>query len=103
MKKIRCCRTNISPKSFFTYCKKQCIKKGINLEDWVTYDNFADPLATGVWHICKHEELNESKRKLYKRFPFKYQCFLEDSYNFIIEFQFYDNKKCRGYLYLEEY
>lgn len=41
-------RTNITPKQFFTYCKKQLEKKGINLEDWVDFESWVDsfPLVT---------------------------------------------------------
>ena len=34
-------RTNISPKQFFTYCKNQMLKKGIDLEIWIDeYESF---------------------------------------------------------------
>ena len=35
-------RTNIPPKQFFTYCKKQSEKHGLDLESWLDFENWSN-------------------------------------------------------------
>lgn len=33
-------RNNISPKQFFAYCKNQLKNKGVDIENWVEFENW---------------------------------------------------------------
>ena len=106
MKKLYECeiqRTNITPKQFFTYCKNQLRKKGIDLESWVDeFENWENP-STPCNDTCKHEDWEEPQMEVCRLLPCDWQLFLQNTYNFIMEFDFWDNNTGNGYLYVIEY
>lgn len=95
-------RSNISPKQFFTYCKNQLEKKGINIENWVEYEDWISPIFT-YDSMSKHEDWEEPETEICKTKPYEWQLFLQKAYNFILEFDFWDENKGFGYLYIKEF
>ncbi len=95
-------RSNITPKQFFTYCKNQLSKKGIDIETWVEFENWENP-TTPCNSTSKHEDWEEPQTEVCKLQPYDWQLFLQNAYNLIIEFDFWDDKKGFGYLYIKEY
>lgn len=95
-------RNFVTPKQFFTYCKKQLNKKDIDIENWVEFENWENPIApcNNTW---KHEDWEKPQKEVCKLQPYNWQLFLQNSYNFIMEFDFWDENKGFGYLYIKEY
>lgn len=89
-------RRNISPRSFFTYCDKQMKKKcGVGLDCWL--DDYDD------WARESNGYNTRTEDEICKCLPYDVQMFARDGYNFIMEFQFDDDKKGYGYLYAVEF
>ena len=45
MYEIECQRTNVTPKEFFEYCRKQAAKKGLDIECWTDFEHWSNPLV----------------------------------------------------------
>lgn len=91
-------RTNITPKAFFGHVKRELKRKcGIDLAMWC--DNF------DAW--SKRDGLPSTNTRttteVCKTLPFEWQFFLQGAYNFILEFDFWDDKTGFGYCYIHEY
>ena len=89
--------------SFFSYCERFCEKHNIKLTDWIeSLEHFIEPLQK-----CnskdKHEDWEQPQTEICKMQPYEWQLFLQDNYNFIMEFDFMDKKSGHGYLYIVEY
>lgn len=100
-------RTNITPKAFFGYCKREVERRTggkLSLTNWL--DNYADwekPYQESEYHMNNHEEWGaDARREAIKVKPFDVQWYFEGSYNFIMEFDFWDEKTGFGYLYMVE-
>lgn len=97
-------RNNISPKQFFTYCKKQMEKRaGISIENWVEcFDDWAHPVSqsNNVW---THSDWDTPQKEISKTMPYDWQLYLGETYNFIMEFQFDDDNVGYGYMYAVEF
>ena len=102
MKECECTRYNITPKSFYNYCKNAAIKKGIDISGYTNFDEWANPSHPEEYHINKHEDWDEPKTETIKYMPYDMRIALQDCYNFIIEFNFDDDKKGQGYFYIKE-
>ena len=50
----------------------------------------------------KHLDWDDPKTEICKIQPYEMQFYLEGSYNFIMEFQFWDDKTGNGYLWMVE-
>ena len=96
-------RTNISPRQFFTYCKNQAEKKGTDLrmyiDEFELWENPIDP-CNDTW---THDDWDEPQREICKIQSFDYHLYLQNSYNFIMEFEFDTETKGHGYLYIVEF
>ena len=96
-------RNNISPKQFFTYCKNQLSKKGIDLGIWLdSYKDWTEPIAH-CNDAYNHEDWEEPQKEVCKTQPYNWQLFLQNTYNFIMEFDFCDDNRGFGYLYVCEF
>lgn len=104
MYEIEIQRTNISPKQFFTYCKKEMEKRtGTSLQVWC--DSFQE------WSSDKnecaletnHEDWEIPVKEICKTKAYEWQMFFGNAYNFIMEFQFDDENKGFGYLFAVEF
>ena len=95
-------RNNISPKQFFTYCKNQLKNKGIDIENWVEFENWESPI-TLCNMISNNEDWEKPQKEVCKILPYNWHLFLGETYNFIIEFDFWNENKGFGYLYVMEY
>ena len=111
MKKERYCveisRTNITPRQFFTYCRKEIERRTngtASLYDWIeTFDEWEQP-ATESNCNTKHPEYGaDAFHEICKIKSFDYHLFVEKTYNFIMEFDFWDDKTGFGYLFLVEW
>jgi hypothetical protein len=98
-------RQNVTPRQFWSYCKREIERRtggALHLSDWL--DNFGDwetPTCESKWHKDEHESWGEDARTEVIRYePFGCQWYLQGSYNFIMEFDFYDEKTGFGYLYM---
>lgn len=92
-----------SVNSFFEYCVKFCAKHNIKLTDWIeSLEQFESP---SQWCNDRnnHDDLEMPSREICKMQPYQWQIYLQDSYNFIMEFDFFDENCGHGYLYLVEY
>lgn len=98
-------RTNISPKQFYSYCKKQIVKRTGEdlLENWVEdYSDWSDTVNE-FFSESNHEDWEIPAREICKQKSFDWQLFLEKAYNFIMEFQFDTENKGTGYLFMVEF
>lgn len=99
-------RSNITPRQFFTYCKKQMEQRtGHKLTDWCeTYDDWSGasdmPESNDTW---EHEDWDEPALEVCKMKAFDWQFFLSRAYNFIMEFDFQDENHGYGYMYAVEF
>ncbi len=101
---VECTRHNVSPCQFYSYCKKQFLKKArIDLEMWIEYNDWFNPMSSEEYHVNKHEEWDKPLKEIIKIKPYEYQMYLQNTYNFIMEFNFDDDKKGDGYMYAVEY
>ena len=96
-------RSNITPKQFFSYCKKQAAKKGGDLELWIGEYELWEKPTDPCNDTLKHEDWETPQTEICKLQPYEYQLFLAGAYNFIMEFDFYDETKGFGYLFMVEY
>ena len=96
-------RRNITPKAFFNACDKAMKKKGASMDDWTTYEDWADESRTPHRNENEHEDWDDPRREICSMGPYKMQLFLARSYNFILEFDFDTNETGSGYLYLVEF
>ena len=103
MYEIECQRTNVTPKAFFEYCRKQAAKKGIDIEIWICYEDWVSPINKEELHTNEHKDWDNPLREKIKMMPYDTQYYLQNSYNFIMEFQFDTATKGYGYLYMTEY
>ena len=95
-------RTNITPRQFFTYAARMFERKtGEKLywvdsfEDWETPSCECDIRA-------KHEDWDTPQYEICRSKPFNFHFYLEGTYNFIMEFDFWDEKTGNGYMYAYE-
>ena len=95
-------RYNVTPRQFFTYCKKQLENKGFDIECWVEYESWINPNSpcNNTWN---HENEEDPYIEVCKIQPYDYQLFLSNAYNFIMEFEFDTDTKGYGYMYAMEY
>lgn len=101
---VECNRTNISPRQFFTYCKKRFEEKtGQRLDMWIdSFEDWENPIQKNnqeyinPWPRWDGDEDGPAK-EIIKTMPFDWQLFLAGSYNFIMEW--FDG---HGYMYVVE-
>lgn len=85
--------------TFYTYAEKMCKKHGIELRDWMeSLDQFINPLQK-----CNSRNNHDGMTEICKMQPYDWQLFLQNTYNFIMEFDFFDENSGHGYLYIVEY
>lgn len=91
-------RTNISPKQFFSHCRRTYEKKTGGKYFWIDSFDLWDnpPIRTNSRN--KHEDWDNPQLEICKVLPLEYQYYLEGEYNFIMEW--FDG---HGYMYLVEY
>ena len=93
-------RTNISPKQFFTYCKKEAARRTnglVDLEAWISFDEWVNPIqpCNDRWY---HDDWKPAAIEICKSEPYDVQWYLSNAYNFI--FEWFDG---HGYLYAVEF
>ena len=88
-------RTNISPKQFYTYCRKRMLEKtGHSITEWLDhYDNWANPIMPS-----NEVDWTSPCKEICKTMPYEWHLFLAGSYNFIMEWA-----DGRGYMYVIEF
>ncbi len=96
-------RNNVTPRQFFTYCRNQMQKKGLDIETWVDYEEWINPTVQEKAHINKHSDWDEPLTENVKIMPYDIHLYLQNTYNFMMEFEFDDDKVGHGYLYATEY
>lgn len=102
-KYVESMRHNITPRQFFTYCKKQAEKKGISLEDWISFDDWTDSSINIPFSRNDHEDWTPPQREEYKAVLLDWHVYLEGAYTFIFEFTYDDNESTGcGYMYIYE-
>lgn len=82
--------TSVTPEQFFIYCKNRLQKKGVDIENWINYENWKNPIAP-CNYMSAHEDWKEPQKEICILQPFNCQLFLENAYNFIMEFFWYCN------------
>lgn len=89
--KIEVNRWFASPKAFFNYARK---KLGEKADDCAyDYEQWANPIQKSSTR--EHDETCVLQ-------PFETHLYFKNSYNFIMEYDFYDDTHGFGYMYLEE-
>lgn len=89
-------RNNVSPKQFFSYCKKQFKKRtGIDFSWIESFEEWASPAYQS------HYSQSGIDTNIVK--PFEYHLFERCSFNFIMEFTFDEDNMGYGYMYAIEY
>ena len=93
-------RTNITPKAFWNHVNKLLDKHNIGM--WFdNFDSWANPCEQ-CNSRCKHEDWENPQYEICKSLPFEHHYFLEGAYNFIMEFEYYDDKRGHGYFFLKD-
>lgn len=90
-------RRNVSPREFWTYCNRESSRRlGFDLiADFVeSYDDFIDPAYPS--NVRTRDEYCVVQ-------PFNWHMYSRGAYNFIMEFEFDDEKRGHGYLYIVEF
>ena len=95
-------RNNVTPREFFSECKRAASRKGYDIEAYIEYDEWVNPSTPEPYHSVVHKDRQTSVREILKLQPYETQLYLEGSYNFILEFTFNDDKRGFGYMYLDE-
>lgn len=78
---VECQRTNVTPKAFYEYCRKQSNKKGLDIESWVEFDSWINPNSPEKYHINKHEDWEIPQIEGLGLMPYEWHLFLQNSYN----------------------
>ena len=98
MYECECNRTNISPKQFYSYCRKKLMEKaGVKITDWVYFEDWGAPIQQ-YYRTSKHEDWDEPAYEISRVMPFDYHLYLEGAYNFIMQWD-----DGHGYMYVIEY
>ena len=85
-------RSNVSPKQFFSYCKRQFEKKTGITFGWIeSFEEWASP-------AYQNSGIDSNIVK-----PYEYHLFERGSFNFIMEFTFDEDNMGYGYMYAIEY
>ena len=93
-------RRNVTPRQFYTYCKKQAEKKGITLEDWTTYNDWTDSAINNPYSRNYHEDWNQPKIEEHKAVFLDWHIYLQGEYTFTFEFTYDDNDSTTGWGYM---
>ena len=101
---VECQRNNVTPKEFFRYCKIKCKKQDLDIESWIEFDSWEEPtpLQRTEYHTNEHFDWEKPQRETIKIMPYDWQMALQNSYNFILEFEFDTETKGHGYFYVVE-
>ena len=99
-KHVECQRHNVTPRQFFTYCKKQAAKNGINLEDWMSYKDWTDSNVNNPYSSNDHDDWDFPKREAYKAVPYNWHFYLQGEYTFTFEFTHDNNDSTTGWGYM---
>lgn len=93
-------RNSMKPRAFFNYCKHLAESHGIDIHDWVSdFRTWGNPDTQ-----CDDEWNNDDGTKeICRTLPYNWQFYRSDSYNFIMEFEFYTETKGTGYMYIAEW
>lgn len=98
-------RRNVTPKEFYSYCQREFSRRTggqDGLGNWLDdYSTWSNPTIQGNTR-SNHEDWAEPKLEICKVMPFDFHQYLDGSYNFIMEFTFWDDKVGFGYLYAYE-
>ena len=87
-------RNNVTPRQFFSYCKRKMIGKGADITAWVdSYETWANPTAPEESHTNSHENWDVPLIETIKYMPDDMHLYLQNNYNFIMEFEFDEDKK----------
>ena len=92
-------RTGVSAKSFWNLANKKYEEKtGMTLEAWIdSFEDWKKPFQEFDIN-AKHEDWDEPLREVSHCHPFTYQVYLQNGYNFILEWD-----DGFGYIYVIEY
>lgn len=101
---VECTRHNVTPKEFYRYCQKRMESKGLSMDCFCdSYEVWANPIRYTERHTNRHEDWDEPRIEGICIMPFELQLYLEKGYNFILEFEFWDENTGSGYMYAMEY
>ena len=104
MYEFECQRRNVTPKTFFEYCRKQAEKKNIDITWWIDdFETWERPLLPEEYHVCKHEDWEVPLNESIKIMPYDLHLYFQNNYNIIMEFEFDTETKGHGYCYMMEY
>ena len=98
-------RNNMTPRAFFNHCRKLLHKAGNGAEGWLGDDDAYEHWSNNCikYNITSyHEDWDEPKHEHMHSEPFHIQYFFQGSYNFILEFEFDDEKRGHGYMFAVE-
>lgn len=99
---IEIMRTGVTPREFFSYCKREFLRRcpGESMDNWM--DDFREFCAPSA-EFNSHNRYDDGSYEICKAKPYDWQLFYSGAYNFIMEFNFDDDKRGWGYLYCIEY
>lgn len=100
---IEVTRKNVTPREFYNYCNSRFkTKTGDNLDMWVSYDYWIDE-SHRYYHKDQHADWDTPQVEVLKEYPYEVQYYVANTYNFILEFEFTDDRVGTGYMYVKEY
>ena len=75
----------------------------LDIESWTNFEDWINPISKEEYHKNDHKDWEIPQIEIIKYMPYDLQMFLQESYNFIMEFEFDTETKGHGYLYAVEY
>ncbi|MCD8214405.1 MAG: hypothetical protein LUC97_01970 [Clostridiales bacterium] len=99
MYECECERNNISPRQFFSYCKRKLKEKGCDIEIWASYEDWIDEEN----EYSRMAHYDEGRNSICTQRAYEWQIYSSQEYNFILEFEFDDDKRGHGYMYAVEF
>lgn len=105
---VECLRRDVTPREFWNYCKREIKKrtKGkYSLDGWIEeYEDWINPRYEYNREFTHEGDGWETPTKeVCRMLPYDCQFYLQKSYNFIMEFIFWEENKGNGYLYIVEF
>ena len=96
LKEFEVKRSDLSPLMFWRLVKKAMEDHGEDLTDWIaSFDEWIKPYQPTAYHETNFGDFREA---LGSR-PYDFHIYRSDSYNVILEFNFYNMRKGNGYFY----
>ena len=98
---IECNRNHVSVYGFYSYCKRRCEIRGLDMERYVNFDTWSNPPLI-ILPKYTLAECDEEHKPYSMITPFYIHLYEHAAYNFIMRYDFETEKSGFGYMFLAE-